>query len=142
MKLTAKGIFDGNKANPNIRHKYVLDLTFDGTELDKKGKPVKFMNRLAPEEDQVFVICDHILASERSKYLAANSSGSGYADLANIVRDKVITLHNVEHPTEDREATIDDVLNAFGSPMARDMVTDIAMHLLTASTLDEEEVKN
>lgn len=142
MKLKAKGISDGNKANPNIRHKYVIDFAVESDDKDDKGNPIIIINRDLPEKDQVFVICDHLLSSEREKYLSARADGHGYADFASIVRDKVISLHNLDHPTLERELTIDELLNSFGSPMARSIFQDISMHLMTASEITEEETKN
>jgi hypothetical protein len=143
MKLKAKGIFDNNKADPNIRHKYVLDVEFETEEINEKtGKPVYVKNRELPEKDQVFVICDHILASESEQFMRVTKNGGITTDMSSIVLSKVVSLHNLEHPTEDREMTIEEVANAYKSPMARSIITDIALHLMRTSDIDEEEVKN
>ena len=142
MKLKAQGVFNGDKANPNIRHKYVVNFAVDLGDRDKKNKPVMVRNRELDEKDQVYVICDHLLAAEREQYFSSNSKGRGYADFANVVKNKVRSLHNLDHPEEDRQMTIDEVLDAYGSPMAQQIVQDIAVHLLITGDLDEGEIKN
>lgn len=137
IKLNAIGVsnIDKDKANPNIRHKYVPD-----TDFHVNGKVVG--NRELEEDDQVYVICDHIVAADNDKYGRFKMDGSYHMGFVEIFKDKVREIHNLNHPNEDREITPNELLSTFGSSDARALIVDVAKHLINSSELSEDEVKN
>jgi hypothetical protein len=138
IKLNAIGVLNNDKANPNTRHKYYPDVTFP----TPKG-PLK--NRDIAKKDRVYVQCDYLTVGNRGEYATIDVTGRSRIDFAELFKGQVVEIHNLDHPTEDREITIDELLNVFGgegSSVAQDLITDVAVHLMKGSSLDEEEQKN
>lgn len=141
IKLNAQGVFDKDKANPNIRHKYVPDVTLHAG-IDEKGLPKLIKNRELPEDDQVYVICDHIIVADGDKYNRIRMDNTVSIAGIDLFREKVREIHNLQHPKEDREITVEELLNAFGSIDATAIKTDVVRHLMESSMLGDGEVKN
>jgi hypothetical protein len=137
IKLRAIGVSnsDKNKADPNVRHRYVPDF-----ELMIEKKLVK--NRDLPEDDQIYVICDHITIADGDKYNRMKTDSTVSYGGVDVFRDKVKEIHNLLHPTEDREITPKEFLEVFGSIDAIAIKFDVAKHLLNAGSLGDEEIKN
>lgn len=129
VKLKAMGIasLDKTKADPRVRHKYVLKCTF---------------NEGIPDKDKAYVICDHILASEGERYITMTQDGSTLIDFSQLFKSKVKEIHGIDHPVEERELTVDELLNSYGSSMAKSIINDVAIHLVRASSLTDDEIKN
>ncbi len=137
IKLRALGVSntDKSKSDPNIRHTYVPDV-----ELHIDGKLVK--NRALEEDDRIYVICDHITIADGDRYNRMKTDNTVSYGGVDVFRDKVKEIHNLLHPTEEREITPREFLDVFGSSDAIAIKFDVAKHLLNAGALEDEEVKN
>ena len=137
IKLNAIGVMD-NKANPNIRHKYFPEVTFPTPEGLVKNLDL-------PLKDRVYVICDYLTVGNRDDYSVINQNGSSNVNFSAMFSGQVSEIHHLDHPTEDREITVSELLNVFGgegSSVAHNIVIDVAVHLMKGSALTEDEQKN
>jgi hypothetical protein len=135
IKLKAQGIAERNinksKADPNLRHKFVPDIVFH------VGKE-EIDNLSLPPEDQVYVMCDYLTAEEAATYY----SMTGLESSPKIFAKKVREIHNLDHPTEDREIQPLELLDASCSPDAFSIISKVALHLLSMTSLSDAERKN
>jgi hypothetical protein len=144
ITLNATGVYDpsSDKANPNVRHKYTPDVSFHIK--DGKGKWNIVRNLELPEDEQVYVICDHITIADGDKYNRVKLDNTISVFGVDIWRDKVVELHNYGHPTEDRELKAKELLGVYGeaSGDALALMIDVIKHLKNAGDLTEDETKN
>ena len=138
IKLNAIGVMNSDKANPNTRHKYFPEISFPTPEGLVKNLDL-------PKKDRVFVICDYLTVGHRSDYAMIDANGNSHIDFSAMFSGQVSEIHHLDHPTEDREITISELLNVFGgegSSVAQNLVTDVAIHLMKGSVLTDDEQKN
>jgi hypothetical protein len=138
IKLNAFGVSNNDKTKPNTRHQYFPDISFP----TPKGQ---LRNRDIPKKDRVVVTCDFLTVGNRDDYLAINQNGSSRIDFTAMFAGQVSEIHNLDHPTEDREITIEELLNVYGgegSTVAHNLIVDVSLHIYKGSALEEEEQKN
>jgi len=138
IKLNVIGVLDNNKANPNTRHKYYPQVTFPTAE-----GPLKNMD--IPKKDRVYVVCDFLTVGHKDDYTSIDAKGHSRVEFTELFNGQVSEIHNIDHPSEDREITKEELLNVFGgegASVAQSIIIDVSVHLLKGSTLGEEEKKN
>lgn len=138
IKLNAIGVSNNDKANPNTRHKYYPNVTFPTPE-----GPLK--NRDLPKKDRVVVTCDYLTVGRRSDYTVIDPRGYSHVDFVGLFIGQVSEIHNLDHPTEEREITVKELMDIYGgegSSIAQNIITNVVSHLMSGSVLEEEEQKN
>lgn len=118
---------DPKKAEALLTHKYVLK--------------VKANNGLE-EADKIYVICKYLEVSEmETLYSDVERTGNmvGYVEL---FRKCVKEIHNLLHPTEDREVTVEEILHSRYSSFIYSIIVDVGSHILKSAKLNEAERKN
>ena len=126
------GIADSaEKANPVLSHKYIPDV--DYSPISKELGKLK-------REDKPYVICRHF--TEAGKAALPYDHNRQGALLVDIFLSQVDEVHGLEHPTEDRDLTKEELVYSQSNPIFTAFIIDTARHVIAEGELTEKQVKN
>lgn len=120
---------DPEKAIAELEHKYVLNIKAN------KAKDIA-------EEDKVYVICRYLQTGEmESLYSELDKEGNSIGYIK-VFKKCVKEIHNLLHPVEDREITVNELVESQYSNFIYGVISDVAIHILRSSRLTKDERKN
>lgn len=120
---------DQDKANAELEHKYVLNIRAN------KAKDLA-------EEDKVYVICQYPQLGEMETLYSELEKEGNTVGYVKLFRKCVKEIHNLLHPIEDREITVDELVNSQYNNFIYGVISDVALHILKSARLTKEERKN
>ena len=118
---------DKDKADAALEHKYVLEIP---------------ANKDLPEEDKIYVICRYLTQDEMERVIGSAERNGDDAGNLRIFKQTVKEIHNLLHPVEDREVTVDELVHSQYNTFIYNIFYVIARHLAKSSRLTRDERKN
>lgn len=118
-----------------------IDITKSDLGLGHTYVPQTVFNLAQKEDDRISMDIDFFKVGEKMKYTILSESGFGGLDIQRIFRDKVKAIRNFKvngNPVKTSTA----FLAYPSSPELEAIIMDVALYIVKADSLNEDERKN